>query len=113
MAWSWLNWSRKRELKDYYSLLGLSPGASQKQIQKAFRRKAAPYHPDTNRDPGATAKFQEYVEAYQALKTPDRRDDYDAQIIAEFCRSSVGTFEIGKQPPLQKPAVLRVLRKGA
>jgi curved DNA-binding protein len=113
MAWSWASWSRKRELKDYYSLLGLSPAASQKQIQKAFRRKAAPYHPDISKDPRAKEKFQEYVEAYQALKSPDKRDDYDAQIIAEFCRSAVGTFDMGPEAGPQKPVVLRVLQKGA
>lgn len=113
MAWSWARWNRKRELKDYYALLGLSPGASQKQIQRAFRRKAAPYHPDSNKDPGAKEKFQEYVEAYQALKSPDKRDEYDAQIISEFCRSSIGTFDLGPERRPERPAVLRVLRKGA
>ncbi len=94
-------------------MLGLSAGATEKQIQKAFRRLAAPYHPDKNKDPGALEKFQEFVEAYQALKTPTRRDDYDAQIIAEYCRSTVGSFEIPEIARPQRPAVFRVLRKGA
>ncbi len=109
--WKWLKLRRKKELKDYYSLLGVSPGASQKQIQQAFRQSAAAYHPDTNKDPGAMAKFQELVEAYQALKAPTKRDDYDAQVIAEYCRSVVGSFDFDTKPEPRTPALLRILRK--
>lgn len=111
--WKWLKPHRKREIKDYYSLLGVYPGASQKQIQRAFRRSAQVYHPDTNKDPGAKEKFQELVDAYQALKVPTKRDDYDAQVIAEYCRSVSGSFDLDKKTEPHIPALLRILRKAA
>jgi len=111
VMWKWLKPRRKRELKDYYSLLDVSPGASQKQIQQAFRRSAPAYHPDANKNPGALEKFQELVEAYQALKAPTKRDDYDAQVIAEYCRSALGSFDFDKKTTPRTPALLRILRK--
>jgi len=111
VMWKWLKPRRKREIKDYYSLLGVSPGASQKQIQQAFRRTAPAFHPDTNKDPGAMEKFQELVEAYQALKAPSKRDDYDAQVISEYCRSAIGSFDFDKKTEPCKPVIFRVLRK--
>jgi molecular chaperone DnaJ len=36
--------------RDYYEVLGLSKGASEKDIKKAYRRLAMKYHPDRNSD---------------------------------------------------------------
>ena len=65
-------------MKDYYSLLGVSPTASATEIQRAFRRLALELHPDVNRKPEADAEFQEINFAYQVLKNPVRRAEYDA-----------------------------------
>ena len=64
--------------KDYYELLGVSKDASNKEIQRAFRRLARKYHPDVN--PGDTkgaGKFKEINEAYQTLSDPETRQGYD------------------------------------
>ena len=65
-------------MKDYYSLLGVPPTASASEIQRAFRRLALELHPDVNRKPEADAEFQEINYAYQVLKNPVRRAEYDA-----------------------------------
>src|SRR3954463_14628768 len=58
---------------DYYGVLGLSRGATDAEIKKAYRRLARDLHPDVNPDPGAKERFQEVSRAYQALTDPDKR----------------------------------------
>lgn len=53
--------------KNYHNVLGLSPGATRKQIKSAYRQLALKYHPDRNKSPGAARKFQEIGEAYAYL----------------------------------------------
>jgi len=64
--------------KDYYTILGVSKNASQKEIKKAFRKLAAKYHPDKNPDNAeAELKFKEVNEANQVLSDPKKRKKYD------------------------------------
>lgn len=77
--------------KDYYSLLGLSPGAGEKQIKSAYRKLAFKYHPDRNHSAGASKKFQEITEAYDFLiehpgSQEDRASSYDEQVASEVLR---------------------------
>ena len=58
---------------DYYGVLGLTRGASDADIKKAYRRLARDLHPDVNPDPGAKERFQEVSRAYQALTDPEKR----------------------------------------
>ena len=65
-------------MQDYYAILRLSSSASAQEIQRAFRRLALEYHPDVNKGPGAEARFQEISAAYQVLKDPNKRAEYDS-----------------------------------
>jgi len=63
---------------DYYKTLGISKGASEKDIKKAYRKLARKYHPDVNpEDKEADKKFKEINEANEVLSDPEKRKKYD------------------------------------
>lgn len=63
---------------DYYKVLGLDKSATQKDIRKAYRKKARKLHPDLNpNDKDAHKKFQELNEANEVLSDPEKRKKYD------------------------------------
>ena len=66
------------KFQDYYHSLGVARGATQDEIQGAYRTLARKYHPDMNKEPSAEAKFKEIGEAYEVLKDPEKRKKYDA-----------------------------------
>jgi len=67
-------------IDDPYKVLGISPGATQDEIKKAYRRKTKEYHPDTHpNDPNATKKMTEINEAYDMLMNPDKYASRRAQ----------------------------------
>jgi molecular chaperone DnaJ len=64
--------------KNYYDLLGVSKGSSDKEIKQAYRRLARKYHPDVNAgDKSAEAKFKEINGAYEVLSDKEKRKKYD------------------------------------
>ena len=67
-----------RNVKDYYSILGVPRGSTEEDIKKAFRKNAMNYHPDRNKDnPSAEEKFKEINEAYAVLSDKEKRSQYD------------------------------------
>lgn len=66
------------EKRDYYEVLKVTRTATKVEIDRAYRKLAIKYHPDSNRDdPDASSKFKECSEAYEVLTDPDKRARYD------------------------------------
>jgi DnaJ-class molecular chaperone len=66
------------DFKDYYTTLGVTKTATDKEIKQAFRKLARKHHPDVNPgDKAAEAKFKEVNEANEVLSDPVKRKKYD------------------------------------
>lgn len=65
------------DYKDYYKIMGLADNATDKDIKQAYRRLARKYHPDLNKQPEAESQFKELGEAYEVLKDPKKKQEYD------------------------------------
>ena len=64
--------------EDYYEILGISKGASDAEIKKAYRKMALKYHPDKNPDDTeAEEQFKKAAEAYEVLSNADKKARYD------------------------------------
>ncbi len=63
---------------DYYNILGVDKNIPQKDVRKAFLKRAKQFHPDLHPDdPKAKAKFQALNEAYAVISDPEKRKKYD------------------------------------
>ncbi|MCP4685527.1 MAG: DnaJ domain-containing protein [bacterium] len=63
---------------DFYKTLGVAETAGADEIKKVYRKLAKKYHPDRHKgDPKAEARFKEISEAYDTLKDPKKRAEYD------------------------------------
>ena len=63
---------------DYYKILGVDKTIAQKDVKKAYLKRAKQFHPDLHPDdPKAKAKFQALTEAYDVIGDPEKRAKYD------------------------------------
>ncbi len=65
------------EYKDYYKVLGVPRDVAADELKKAYRKLARKYHPDVSKEANAEARFKEVGEAYEVLKDPEKRAQYD------------------------------------
>ncbi|MBI4379556.1 MAG: molecular chaperone DnaJ [Nitrospinae bacterium] len=65
--------------QDYYEILGVHRNATETEVKKAYRKLALQYHPDKNPagDKESEEKFKEATEAYEVLRDPEKRAQYD------------------------------------
>ncbi len=64
--------------RDYYEVLGVSKGATEQEVKKAYRKVAIQFHPDKNPDnKEAEEKFKEAAEAYEVLSDANKKARYD------------------------------------
>jgi molecular chaperone DnaJ len=66
-----------QRVPDLYAVLGVSHDASEDEIKQTYRRLARELHPDVNGDPGAEQRFKQITAAYDVLKDPAKRRQYD------------------------------------
>ena len=71
-------------MKNYYSILGVTPDSSEAEIKSAYRRLARKFHPDVN--PDGASRFKDISEAYETLSDAKKRFQYDT--INGFFKSS-------------------------
>lgn len=81
--------------KNYYVVLGLSPGASLDEIRSAYRQRAKEVHPD--HAGGDSSAFVEVQEAYSVLSRPDRRRAYDEMV------REVRVYGTSRAEPMRAP----------
>ena len=65
------------EFKDYYAILGVEDSAPDADIKARYRKLARKYHPDVTKEANAEEKFKEVGAAYEVLKDPEKRAEYD------------------------------------
>ncbi|XP_041915209.1 LOW QUALITY PROTEIN: dnaJ homolog subfamily B member 5 [Alosa alosa] len=65
------------QVKDYYSVLGVTPESNEDEIRRAYHKLALRYHPDKNSEEDAEEKFKEIAEAYDVLTDSQKRNLYD------------------------------------
>lgn len=82
------------EFKDYYHILGVDEDAEPAAIKRAYRKLARKYHPDVSTAADAEQRFKEVSEAYEVLKDPQKRAEYD-----QLRRYGTQTAGGGFQPP--------------
>ncbi len=67
-------------MKNYYAVLGLTPGTSSREIKRAYQKLVRKCHPDFHPDdPACRTKIQKINEAYEILSVPVKRRAYDQQ----------------------------------
>ncbi|EKD66703.1 MAG: hypothetical protein ACD_49C00021G0018 [uncultured bacterium (gcode 4)] len=63
---------------DFYDTLWISKWATEADVKKAYRKQAMQWHPDKHKwDKKAEAQFKKINEAYEILKDPKKRKQYD------------------------------------
>jgi curved DNA-binding protein CbpA len=102
----------KKELKDYYAVLGVNPQDSSTEIQKVYRRLANRFHPDKNPgDEAAEKRFKEINEAYGTLKNQEKREKYDRLYRLDHKNRQRANSRDPQKPPQARPA--RQAEKGS
>ncbi|MFN7689369.1 MAG: DnaJ domain-containing protein [Sphingobacteriales bacterium] len=95
-------------MKDYYSILEVTPMSTRDEIRRQYRKLAKQYHPDaTNNDPYASAKFHDIKEAYETLTQPAKKEEW----LSERWLRQVYNTGNGETAPLTPFSILEKVLK--
>jgi curved DNA-binding protein len=100
---------------DFYDILQVKPDCDAKSLERAYRDLAKVYHPD-HTNTADVSKFNKVIEAYRALRNPDRRAEYDTLYAAkvrhnDFAPSADSNDDVNDGQPLNDAeAHERILR---
>ena len=72
--------------RGYYATLGVRRNATPDEVRQAFRRQAMVLHPDRSQDPDDHDGFGKLNEAYEVLRDPRKRLQYDAEALGDRAR---------------------------
>lgn len=100
--------------KNYYDILGVSKKATEDDIKKAYRKLVRQYHPDVSNDPKADEKMGEINNAYETLKDPEKRKQYDLMLDNPFMRGGQGNpfaGGFGGQPNMENIDLEEIFRQ--
>lgn len=75
-------------MRTHYDVLGIPKSADASTIRTAYRKLALLHHPDRSSDPNAANRFAIIAEAYAVLSDPDKRRDYDTQLVLQSEREA-------------------------
>src|SRR5437870_12686594 len=96
---------------DLYGLLGVHPGASAEEIRLVYRQRAMLWHPDRNSCADAEETFKLIRSAYDVLRDPSRRSDYDRNGTSRAKRAPVPAARSGsaaqREPHIERPPDVR------
>jgi hypothetical protein len=96
--------------KGYYRALGVAPGATPEAIRAAFRERAKVLHPDRAFSAVDEAGFRKLAEAYEVLRDPRRRLEYDSRALAATTAPAAPRARPAEPPPTPPSDELAELR---
>lgn len=82
------------DTENFYTILGLEPGASDSDIREAYRKLARIYHPDSDHEESSEQDFRKLSEAYTVLSDPKKKKFYDFK--NDFRNHSANSLDLSK-----------------
>src|SRR4030042_6409006 len=96
-------------IRDYYKIRGVKPDASEEKIRERWLDLVKHHHPDLEPGDAEDERIKEINEAYQVLKQPLTRWEYDLQ---RTCERELGKSSVRRWAPLCGVLILILVAGG-